>query len=175
MNRWANQNTNTAMSYEIGVHRMCTAHHLEALADSNIFGDTSCLLEGVRPSTKLAKSIAAAINDPSHHNIRAAMQARMNKWGTVGMGDFVLMQRGAEFFHGRIDALFDQEQRSCCDGPMAIFHLAVVTADLPRSWKLKWSQELYVVDVCDFSCSLMWTGDEDIAALKPEFLLHRIE
>ena len=84
MNRWTNQNTNTSASYEVGMHRSCTAHHLAALQSTDLFGDASCLLESVRPGAKLSNSIAAAISDPNHMNIRTAMQARVNK--CVGVG-----------------------------------------------------------------------------------------
>ena len=159
MNRWTNQNTNTSASYEVGVHRNCTAHHLAALQDTDLFGDASCLLESVRPNTKLSKSIAAATSDPNHMNIRTAMKARVNKCvggggGGIGMGDFLFPVHGGQIFHGRVDALFDQESRTCCDGPMAALHLASVTTELPRNWKLKWPHELCFVAVCDFSCRM---------------------
>jgi len=156
------------------VHRNCTVHHIETLIDTDLFGDASCLLDSVRPSTKLGKAIAAAIADPNPSNIRTSMHARVDKWGAVGIGDLVLLRHDAGFLHGRIDALFDQQNRTVSDGPLAIIHLCVVTTDTPRSWKLKCSHDVRVVAVRDFSCSLTWTGDEDIVALKPEFVVHRM-
>ena len=137
---------------------MCTAHHVEALVDTDLFGKDACLVHGVRPSAKLGKAIAAAIADPDPGNIRTAMHARIDEWGTVGKGDVVLLRHGAGYVHGRIDALFDQVNRLVGDGPFAIFLRFEVVAETRRSWKLRSSGTASIIFVRDVSCSLTWTG-----------------
>ena len=176
--RWGNQTTNTAAAYEVGVLRMCTVHHLQALQSDEHFGTVASLVHSAQPSTKLGASLAAAVGDQHGGvNFRVAMEARVDKWGFVGVGDLVMIR--PEATHGiafaRVDVLFEQIQDPIGDGPFCIVEKYVLHATLTRAWQLQSSREAVVLPVCDVSCSLVWTSAaEHIIALKPDFLQSRI-
>jgi len=156
---------------------MCTVHHLNALIDGTHFSDAACLLHPCSPSSRLGSSIAAAVGDPiGAANIRTAMDARLDKWGTIGRDDLVLVRddAGYDIKFGRIEVLFEQINAMTL-GPMCIFCKHVVDSSCSRSWRLRGTDEAFVVPVRAIACPFAWTVQaRSLMALKPDFMQVRI-
>ena len=155
-----------------------TVYHLEALQSDEHIGSTACLVHPSHPSTKLGASLAAAVGDQhGGTNFRIAMEARVDKWGFIGVGDMVMIRPEAThgIAFGKVDMIFEQIQDPIGDGPFCIVEKYVLYARLTRAWQLQSSRQAVVLPVRDVNCSLVWTSAaEHVTALKPDFMQLRI-